>query len=77
MKYNGDFDRQIVIQQHQGGYVVQNHELAGLKTKVFESFEDAINYTAQGFGVLDIGERIVLSATRERKELPRTSMDLE
>lgn len=68
MKYNGDFDRQMVIQQHLGGYVVSNHELAGMKTKVFESFEDAVQYIAQGFNLIDVGERVVLSATFQQKE---------
>lgn len=68
MKYNGDFDRQIIIQQHCGGYVVQNHELGGIKAMVFESFEGAVNYVARGFSLLEVGERVVLSATKEVQE---------
>lgn len=68
MKYNGDFDRQIRIQQHLGGYIVFNDELGGMKTRVFSSFEDAVDYVAEGFGLTFVGERVVISSTREPKE---------
>lgn len=68
MKYNGTIDRLVSIQQHEGGYIVMDPCLGGRKTRIFSSFEDAVNEMAQALGLVDIGERVVLSATREPKE---------
>ena len=71
MKKHGDFERQLRIQQFVNGYVVYNDELAGCKTKVFTSFEQAVDYLADCFALKNIGERVVLGATKENQEPDR------
>lgn len=68
MKYNGNYDSFMTVQQHEGGYVTANPQLAGRKTSVHQSFESAVNELAQAFGLLEVGERIINSATRQPKE---------
>ena len=75
MKYNGEHDKTISVQQHDGGYVITDCHLGGFKTKIVTGFEDMCDELAMRFGLKDVGERIVLSATREPKEQPRPASE--
>ena len=68
MKYNGTIEKLVSIQQYEGGYVVMDTRLGGRTTKIFSSFEDAVNELAKALDLVDINERVVLSATREPKK---------
>lgn len=70
MKFNGSLDRSMTVQQHRGGYVVSCGEMSGPPSRIFVSFEDAVSYVARSLGLLEIDERVVLSATTQRKESP-------
>jgi hypothetical protein len=77
MKYNGDYDKTITIQQHEGGYVIMDVNLGGFKTKIVSGFEEMCDELAMRFGLKDVGERIVLGATKERKEKPAAAPEQE
>jgi hypothetical protein len=56
------------IEVASNGFIVMDHTLAGNGTMVFLTFEQAVNEVARIFGLMDIGERVVLSATKEFNE---------
>ena len=68
MKYNCDKEISITIDQMRGGYIIRENRLGGYQTQIHQSFEELIDDLAFKFGITDIGERVVLSSTREPKE---------
>ena len=68
MKYNNDIEKSINIEQIRGGYVLTGIGLGSMRRSCFDSFEKAVSEIAFEFGVIEIGERIVLSSTTERQE---------
>lgn len=68
MKNCGEFDCTLNIRQVKNGFLVECNDLGYRSNTVHEYFEDAINSIAKAFSLLEIGERIVLSATKESKE---------
>jgi hypothetical protein len=69
VKNTGDFDRKMSIQQHEGGYVVSSEGLGRPPTKVFKSFEEVVNYLAQSFGLVMIGEQVQLISSKSDEAL--------
>lgn len=78
MKQNGDFSRQIVIQQHQGGYLVSCHELGQGEPRIFQTYEQAVNSIAKSFGLTTPGEDITLNTNKaviKVTSTPKISID--
>lgn len=69
MKYNGLYSKQINITQHEGGYVIQDIGFDGRQPQIFVSFEETVDRMAKWFGLTEIGERVVISSTFEKKEV--------
>ena len=68
MKYNGDYESLLSIEQYPGGYLIRDSRLGGTPSKIVQSFEELCDEIAFRFGIREVGERIVVSATKEKKE---------
>jgi hypothetical protein len=67
-KVIGEFVMEMRVEQVHGGYVTEGSALGGPQRRAHIHFESMINHLARSFGLLEIGERFVLSATREPQE---------
>lgn len=77
MKARTDFDRTMSITSHDGGFITNHPELGGRKTKIHMTFEQAVNELARAFCLVNIGERVVISATTEWQETAKTEREGE
>lgn len=58
MKERGDFERQVVVTQIDGGYLIESHQHGAAFRKIFATFKDALNFIAFDFGLITVGEKI-------------------
>lgn len=68
MKIQGNFHRTVTVEQVRNGYVTSTLNLIQSIPCAHADFEEMVNELAFQFGLREVDERILLSATKEKQE---------